>query len=82
MIDLKRLKQLVDLMKNNELSELDIRDGEETISLKRPIASPSNGAMPASAPIAAAATPQAAASTRLVLLVFQIMVTRGNCLAD
>ncbi len=40
MIEMKRLKQLVDLMKNNDLSELDIRDGEETISLKRPIGSP------------------------------------------
>jgi acetyl-CoA carboxylase biotin carboxyl carrier protein len=35
MIDMKRLKQLIDLMKDNELSELDIRDGEEVVSLKR-----------------------------------------------
>ncbi len=36
MIDLKKLQELVALMVDNELIELDIRDGEESVSLSRP----------------------------------------------
>lgn len=35
MIDLETLKSLVHLMAENDLSELDIRDGDETVRLKR-----------------------------------------------
>ncbi|MDH3583873.1 MAG: acetyl-CoA carboxylase biotin carboxyl carrier protein [Phycisphaerae bacterium] len=35
MIDLKVLKQLIRLMKENDLSELDLRDSDEQVSLKR-----------------------------------------------
>ncbi|MFG0258135.1 MAG: acetyl-CoA carboxylase biotin carboxyl carrier protein [Phycisphaerales bacterium JB043] len=55
---MKRLKQLVDLMKDNELSELDIRDGEEVVSLKRAVASPAMVSAPA--PVVAVAPPAAA----------------------
>jgi len=40
MIDLKKLKELVDLMKEHDLSEIDLRDGDETVTLKRPMAPP------------------------------------------
>jgi len=35
MIELKTLKQLVKLMSDNNLSELDLKDGEQTVHLKR-----------------------------------------------
>ncbi|MHC4975591.1 MAG: acetyl-CoA carboxylase biotin carboxyl carrier protein [Planctomycetota bacterium] len=63
---MKRLKQLVDLMKNNELSELDIRDGDEVVALKRAVGAPAMVSVPAPvapAPVVAAAPPPAAAPT-------------------
>ena len=35
MIEIRKLKQLIQLMKNNDLTELDIRDGEEQVTLRR-----------------------------------------------
>lgn len=35
MIDIRKLKELVRLMVENELSELDLRDKEETVTIKR-----------------------------------------------
>lgn len=35
MIEVKKLKQLIQLMKDNELTELDIRDNDESVKLKR-----------------------------------------------
>ncbi|TVQ62913.1 MAG: acetyl-CoA carboxylase biotin carboxyl carrier protein [Phycisphaerales bacterium] len=35
MIDIRKLKELVRLMVENELSELDLRDQEETVTIKR-----------------------------------------------
>ncbi len=35
MIDIRKLKELVKLMVENELSELDLRDQEETVTIKR-----------------------------------------------
>lgn len=35
MIDIRRLKELVKLMVENDLSELDLRDQEETVTVKR-----------------------------------------------
>ncbi|MEM1184343.1 MAG: acetyl-CoA carboxylase biotin carboxyl carrier protein [Planctomycetota bacterium] len=35
MIDIRKLKELVKLMVENELSELDLRDTEETVTIKR-----------------------------------------------
>lgn len=36
MIDIRKLKELVRLMVENDLSELDLRDQEETVTLRRP----------------------------------------------
>jgi len=35
MIDLEKLRELVQLMADNELAELDLRDGDEQVSIKR-----------------------------------------------
>jgi acetyl-CoA carboxylase biotin carboxyl carrier protein len=43
MIDIRKLKELVRLMVENDLSELDLKDQEETVTIKRgsaPIAAP------------------------------------------
>ncbi len=71
MIELAKLKELVQLMVENDLAELDIRDGEESVTLTRaaalqalqahapaPIAAP---ALAASAPTPAPAAESAAA---------------------
>ena len=64
MIDIKTLKMLIRLMKDNDLSELDVRDKDEQVTLKR-----GGGAIPAGQPVlmaptqgapAAGATPPAA----------------------
>lgn len=38
MIDIRKLKELVRLMVQNDLSELDLRDAEEQVTLRRPSA--------------------------------------------
>jgi acetyl-CoA carboxylase biotin carboxyl carrier protein len=59
--DLERLRQLVELMKEYELSELDLREEEQQIRLSRglaaaPVAAPAPAYLPAPvAPVAAAA---------------------------
>ncbi|MHC5003041.1 MAG: acetyl-CoA carboxylase biotin carboxyl carrier protein [Planctomycetota bacterium] len=67
MIDIRKLKELVKLMVANDLTELDLRDTEEQVTLRRP---PVGGAAPpaaapvishvAAAPVPAAAPPHAA----------------------
>lgn len=59
MIDIRKLKELVRLMVENELSELDLKDQEETVTIKRgvpggvpvmiapPSAAPARAAVPA-----------------------------------
>ncbi|MDA1008828.1 MAG: acetyl-CoA carboxylase biotin carboxyl carrier protein [Planctomycetota bacterium] len=37
MIDIRKLKELVRLMVENDLVEMDLRDTDETVSLKRPV---------------------------------------------
>jgi acetyl-CoA carboxylase biotin carboxyl carrier protein len=59
MIELKKLKELVDLMKEHDLSEIDLRDGDETVTLKRPLAGPAPA--PAHHPVAQHAPPPAPA---------------------
>ncbi|MEM8757778.1 MAG: acetyl-CoA carboxylase biotin carboxyl carrier protein [Planctomycetota bacterium] len=54
MIDIRKLKELVRLMVENDLTELDLQDQEETVSLKRGHAGPVVAA-PAAAPVAAPA---------------------------
>ncbi|MFI4876670.1 MAG: acetyl-CoA carboxylase biotin carboxyl carrier protein [Blastopirellula sp. JB062] len=63
--DLDRLRQLIELMKEHELSEIDLREGERQIQMKRgssvayapapmpTAAAPAPAAAPASAPAAA-----------------------------
>jgi len=62
MIDIRKLKELVRLMVENELSELDLKDEQETVSIKRGSAGTvinhqpviyGSGAAPGSAPSAA-----------------------------
>lgn len=62
MIDIRKLKELVKLMVENDLSELDLKDEQEQVSLRRPYAqagepavAPMVAAPAASAPVAAAA---------------------------
>ena len=52
MIDIRKLKELVRLMVENDLSELDLQDQEETVTIKR------GSAVPV---VSAAPTPRAAA---------------------
>lgn len=59
MIDIRKLKELVKLMVENELSELDLRDQSETVTIKRgsdqePIVYHAPAAAPAAAATAAA----------------------------
>lgn len=71
MIDTKTLKELVRLMVDNDLAEMDLRDADETVTLKRAgpagvpmmVAGPQHlaHAMPAPAPATAAAPAPAAA---------------------
>ncbi|TWT31629.1 acetyl-CoA carboxylase biotin carboxyl carrier protein [Blastopirellula retiformator] len=51
--DLDRLRQLIELMKEHELSEIDLREGEKQIQMKRGSAV---AYAPAPAPVAAAPT--------------------------
>ena len=71
MIDIRKLKELVRLMVENDLTELDLRDEQETVTVKRPglhvapqLMAPAMMA-PAmhAAPSAAAAAPAASAPT-------------------
>lgn len=63
MIDIRKLKELVKLMVENDLSELDLKDEQESVSLRRPYASAGTAMAPASAtaPQAQAAAPPAPA---------------------
>jgi acetyl-CoA carboxylase biotin carboxyl carrier protein len=74
MIDIRKLKELVRLMVDNDLTELDIRDENETVTVKRPgvhaapqvvmpaMHAPVMAAPAAAAPAAAAAAPAAPAA--------------------
>ncbi len=69
MIDIRKLKELVKLMVENELSELDLRDQSETVTIKRGgdqepvIYHAPAGATPTAAPATAAAPAADAAPT-------------------
>ena len=63
MIDIRKLKELVRLMVNNDLTELDLRDSEEQVTLRRQHhAEPGQfiATAPALAPVAVSATPTTA----------------------
>ncbi|PQO43397.1 acetyl-CoA carboxylase biotin carboxyl carrier protein [Blastopirellula marina] len=57
--DLDRLRELIELMKEHELSEIDLREGERQIQMKR---GSTVAYAPAPAPVAAAPAPAAAAA--------------------
>ncbi len=59
MIDIRKLKQLIELMKENDLSELDLREGDEQVSIKRG----STAVVAPLAPVAAAPSGPAAETT-------------------
>ncbi|MHC4810493.1 MAG: acetyl-CoA carboxylase biotin carboxyl carrier protein [Planctomycetota bacterium] len=65
MIDIRKLKELVRLMVNNELTELDLRDSEEQVTLRRQppgaVGAVPTMMMPAAPAAAAPAAPPAAA---------------------
>jgi len=63
--DLRRVRRLVELMKEHDLSEIDIREGDTRIQLRRGSEPVVTVAAPqAAAPAAAAAAPPAAAEQR------------------
>ena len=67
MIDIRKLKELVRLMVENELTEIDLHDQQETVTIKRggdqaPIIQHAPVAMPAAAPAAAPAPAAPAAA--------------------
>ncbi|MDZ3823675.1 MAG: acetyl-CoA carboxylase biotin carboxyl carrier protein [Pseudoxanthomonas sp.] len=68
-MDLRKIKKLIEMLEESNLSELEIREGEETVRLSRhPVATPmSQAPMPHYAPaptaVAATASPAAAAET-------------------
>jgi len=62
MIDIRRLKELVKLMVENDLSELDLRDEQEQVVLRRPYANAGAALAPAQAPAHAPAASPAPAS--------------------
>ncbi len=64
-MDLKNIKELIDLMKENELVELEIADGDMKVHLKRPGAdAPVMHQVPMAAPAAQPAAPTAPAETK------------------
>ncbi len=69
MIDIRKLKELVRLMVNNDLMELDLRDETEQVTIRRPSAQapPQVVTSASTAPVAAAAVapPPAAAPSEL-----------------
>ncbi len=84
MIDIRKLKELIRLMVANDLSELDLRDDQEQVTLRRPgaqqvpmvaqapvaVAAPVVAAAPApaAAPAAAEAAPEASPDEGLVAI--------------
>tara|TARA_B100000959_G_C14956653_1_gene614036 strand:- start:1652 stop:2113 length:462 start_codon:yes stop_codon:yes gene_type:complete len=62
MIDIRKLKELVKLMVANDLAEMDLRDTDEQVTIRRHGETFVTSA-PSGAPVATVAAPQAAAST-------------------
>ena len=60
--DVKRIKELIELMKEHELNEVDLRQAEKRIRLRRGQENMPMMAMPAAAPMPAAAAPVPAAA--------------------
>lgn len=61
MIDIRKLKELIRLMVTNDLTELDLRDEQEQVTLRRPGTQPVVQAAPVAVAAPVAAAPVAAA---------------------
>jgi len=57
-MDLRKIKKLIDLVEESGISELEVRSGEETIRISRPLAPQSSASSPA--PIADGTSPRPA----------------------
>lgn len=82
MMDLKKVKDVIELMKENDLVEIELVDGESKIHLKRPGAQMAMSAMPmpmhaapAAAPVPAASEVAPAADTGLIAIKSPIVGT-------
>jgi acetyl-CoA carboxylase biotin carboxyl carrier protein len=62
MIDIRKLKELVRLMVENDLSELDLKDQEETVTVKRGFPGPATMVMPQPGQMPMYAPPRPAAA--------------------
>lgn len=58
-VDLRKIKKLIELVEESGISELEVRDGEETIRISRPLSPGLTQAVAASAPVASVAAPAA-----------------------
>ncbi len=58
MIDIRKLKELVRLMVENDLTEINLQDQSETVAVKRGSAHPVTYVTPSSSPVASSATAQ------------------------
>jgi acetyl-CoA carboxylase biotin carboxyl carrier protein len=62
-IDLRKIKKLIDMVEESGISELEVRNGEESIRISRPLAPQSGGVpVPAAASGSAASRPAARAA--------------------
>lgn len=68
--DLKKVKELIDLMKENDLVEIELSDGDRKIHLKRPQAIISQIPMPPAPPVYSAPAPSTAFSKPLAEMAF------------
>lgn len=59
--DVERIRQIIELMEQHDLSEVDLQQGEEKIKLNRGSAAPAYAPAVAPVPVAAAPAPAAAA---------------------
>lgn len=55
--DVERIRQIIELMEEHDLSEVDLQQGDEKIKLGRGAAGPVYAPAPAAAPVPAAASP-------------------------
>ena len=75
--DIERVRQIIELMEEHELSEVDLQQGDEKIKLCRGAAAPQYAALPAAAPApapAAASPPPAAPESERTITINAPMV--------
>ncbi len=67
MVDIRKVKKLIELLEESGIAEIEIKEGEEAVRISRntqigPAVAPAIAAMPAAAPVAPAAAPPAAST--------------------